>query len=80
MLEPVTGNSCGKGIQMTTKIRYATASKLVVSPQRPILNGPGSTVPMMRRIARNVIGGMYEMHSAMACNEMIALNAVDEPM
>jgi len=52
----------------------------VVSPQRPILNGPGSTVPMMRRIARNVIGGMYEMHSAMACNEMIALNAVDEPM
>jgi hypothetical protein len=49
-------------------------------PNRPIVNGPGcGAFPEIRRSARKRIGGMYEMHSAMACNEMIALNAVVEP-
>jgi hypothetical protein len=50
-------------------------------PARPIVKGPGcGSFPVMRRIARNAIGGMYDTHSAMACSEIIALNAVDEPM
>ena len=66
---------------MTTNMRYAIARRLTANPARPIVKGPGwGALPKIRRIARKVIGGIYETHSAMACSEIIALNAVDEPM
>ena len=66
---------------MTTNMRYASAMKLTARPARPILKGPGfGAFPEIRRSARKAIGGMYETHSAIACSEIIALNAVDEPM
>jgi hypothetical protein len=81
MFDPVTGSICGNGIQMTTNMRYAIARRLIGRPKRPIVNGPGSgSFPRIRRIARNAIGGMYETHNAIACSEIIALNAVDEPI
>jgi hypothetical protein len=81
MFDPVTGSSCGNGIQITTNTRYVSARRLTTSPARPTVKGPGcGAFPKIRRIATKVIGGIYETHSAMACSEIIALNAVDEPM
>jgi len=52
-----------------------------MTPLRPIVKGPGfGAFPYIRRIARKEIGGIYETHSAIACSERIALNAVDEPI
>jgi len=54
---------------------------LMGSPTRPNVKGPaGGAVPVIRRSAKKVMGGIYEIHNAMACSETIALKAVDEPI
>jgi len=66
---------------MTTNMRYITARMLMGSPTRPNVKGPaGGAVPVIRRSAKKVMGGIYEIHNAMACSETIALKAVDEPI
>jgi hypothetical protein len=60
---------------------YMSARRLMISPARPNVKGPGcGEFPKIRRSARKVIGGIYETLTAMVASEIIALNAVDEPM